>query len=232
MPILSIFYINLLFIYMNKCVVFDLDETIGHFAQLYKIAKTFEEIFKYKFEKIHIISLYKYFYNIFRPGIFTLLAYVKFLKDKYKIQIILYTNTIMDDIWIHSFLDYTYDMVQLKFNTIINLNSKCRSSIKKTLPDLYNCNKLLNNMSSIMIIDNKKHKYLLGKHIKYILIKNYYYIHDNNIIWKKIHALFNIKVTNNLENNIVNNAYNDILKKTTKNEILNIISEIKIFSKH
>ena len=83
-----------------------------------------------------------------------------------------------------------------------------------------------------MIIDNKKHKYLLGKHIKYILIKNYYYIHDNNIIWKKIHALFNIKVTNNLENNIVNNAYNDILKKTTKNEILNIISEIKIFSKH
>ena len=161
---------------MNKCVVFDLDETIGFFAQLYTIAKTFETTREYKLQKQQILTLYKHFYNIFRPGIFTLLAYSQFLKEKYKICIVLYTNTIMDDIWIDAFLQYTYDMVKLEFDSVMNLNSKCRSSVKKTLQDLYTCNASLNPTTPIMIIDNKKHKHLLDKNTSYVLVKTYYYI--------------------------------------------------------
>ena len=107
---------------MNKCVVFDLDETIGHFAQLYKLAKTFEENMKIKLTSQHIITLYKYFYNIFRPGIFTLLAYTQFLKEKYMINVVLYTNTVMDDVWLTAFLEYTYNMVNLEFDFVIDLS--------------------------------------------------------------------------------------------------------------
>tara|TARA_Y100000748_G_scaffold214950_1_gene180270 strand:- start:5173 stop:5826 length:654 start_codon:yes stop_codon:yes gene_type:complete len=216
---------------MNKCVVFDLDETIGYFAQLYKISKIFENNYKLVFEKHHIISLYKEFYNIFRPGIFTLLAYVQYLKEKYNIQTILYTNTIMDNIWVDAFSLYAYEMVKLQFDTIIYLNSKCRSTIKKNLPDLYKCNPSLNHMSSIMIIDNKEHKHLKYKNIEYILVKNYFFIHNNQLIWEKIHNLLNINIKINVKNNIVNDDYNIILRKNTKTEILSIISKIKLFSK-
>ena len=121
-------------------------------------------------------------------------------------------------------------MVKLKFNTVINLNSKCRSGIKKSVHDLYSCNKSLNYMSSIMIIDNKEHKYLLNENITYILIKNYYFIHNNNLIWNKLHNIFNIEIKQSLKNNVVVQDYNEIIKKTTKHDILNIISEIKKFS--
>ena len=217
---------------MNKCVVFDLDETIGHFAQLYQISKIFETKKDIKLIKQHIISLYKHFYNIFRPGIFTLLAYTQFLKEKYNIATVLYTNTIMNDIWISAFLEYTYSMVKLEFDFIIDLNSKCRTTTRKNLYDLYNCVSSLNKMSSIIVIDNKKHKHLLDKNITYILVNNYYFIHDNNKIWEKLHKLFNLEVTQKLESNIINDDYNDILKKSTRNEILDIISKLKIFSKY
>ncbi len=216
---------------MNKCVVFDLDETIGFFAQLYTISKKFETTTEYKLQQHHIVTLYKHFYNIFRPGIFTLLAYAQFLKEKYNICIVLYTNTIMDDIWVDAFLQYTYEMVKLEFNSVMNLNSKCRSSTKKNLRDLYKCNSSLNTTSHIMIIDNKTHKRLLDKNILYVLVKTYYYVHNNNIIWNKIHELFTIDVEKKLENNEVSDDYNDILKKTTKNEILEIMSKLKVFSK-
>ena len=216
---------------MNKCVVFDLDETIGFFAQLYTISKKFETTTEYKLQQHHIVRLYKHFYNIFRPGIFTLLAYAQFLKEKYNICIVLYTNTIMDDIWVDAFLQYTYDMVKLEFDSVMNLNSKCRSSTKKNLRDLYKCNSSLNSTSHIMIIDNKTHKRLLDKNILYVLVKTYYYVHNNNIIWNKIHELFNIDVEKKLENNEVSDDYNDILKKSTKNEILEIMSKLKVFSK-
>ena len=216
---------------MNKCVVFDLDETIGHFAQLYKLAKTFEENMKIKLTSQHIITLYKYFYNIFRPGIFTLLAYTQFLKEKYMINVVLYTNTVMDDVWLTAFLEYTYNMVKLEFDFVIDLSSKCRTTIKKNLRDLYKCVSFLNEMSSIVVIDNKKHKKLLDKNITYILVKNYYFVHSNKNVWLKLHEMFAIKVTKNIEPNIVVDDYNDILKKSTKNEILEIISKLNVFSK-
>lgn len=215
---------------MNKCVVFDLDETIGHFAQLYKIAKTFEENMNCKLTTQHIITLYKDLYNIFRPGIFTLLGYTQFLKEKYKLNVVLYTNTVMDDIWISAFLQYTYTMVKLRFDFVIDLNSTCRTSIKKNLSDLYKCASSLSNMSSIIVIDNKRHKKLLDKNITYVLVKNYYFVYTNNSIWKRLHDIFKIKITKQIETNIVNNDYNNILKKATKNEILDIISKLKIFS--
>lgn len=217
---------------MNKCVVFDLDETIGHFAQLYQISKIFETNKHNKLIKQHIISLYKHFYNIFRPGIFTLLAYTQFLKEKHNIGAVLYTNTTMDDIWISAFLEYTYSMVKLEFDFVINLNSKCRTSTRKNLNDLYKCASSLNKMSSIIVIDNKKHKHLLDKNITYVLVKNYFFIHKNNTIWEKLHNIFKLEITQNLEPNIINDDYNDILKKSTKNEILDIISKLKIFSKY
>ena len=216
---------------MRKCVVFDLDETIGYFSQLYKITKTFEQHTTQTLNKKHIIDLYKYFYNIFRPGIFTLLAYVKFLKEKYNIQIILYTNTIMDNIWLDSFLEYTYNMVKLKFDNTMHLHSKCRKSIKKNLQDLYNCNISLNSSSPIMIIDNKEHKLLKGKNITYCLVNTFYFMHDNNVIWKKLHDMFNITITKPLENNTVSKDYNDIIKKSSNNETLDIIYKLKVFSK-
>ena len=87
-------------------------------------------------------------------------------------------------------------------------------------------------MSSIIVIDNKKHKHLLDKNITYVLVKNYFFIHKNNTIWEKLHNIFKLEITQNLEPNIINDDYNDILKKSTKNEILDIISKLKIFSKY
>tara|TARA_Y100000385_G_scaffold227001_1_gene237780 strand:- start:2067 stop:2723 length:657 start_codon:yes stop_codon:yes gene_type:complete len=216
---------------MNKCVVFDLDETIGYFAQVYKIAKAFEKNFTYKFEKHHILLLYKHFYNMFRPGIFTLLAYAQYLKEKYNVQIILYTNTVMENIWVDSFLQYSYEMVRLQFSNVIYLNSKCRSGVKKSTLDLYSCTASLNNMSSIMIIDNKKHKHLLQKNIEYVVIKTYFYLYENSLIWEKMHNIFNIPKKINIEKNILDHEFNEVLLKNTKSEILTIMSKVKHFSK-
>ncbi|MAP62064.1 MAG: hypothetical protein CMF82_03840 [Candidatus Marinimicrobia bacterium] len=214
---------------MNKCIVFDLDETLGYFSQVYQVSKKFEELHNLKISKKAILLLYKTFYNIFRPGIFTVLGYVKYLKDKYNIKVVLYTNSTMDIRWINAFVEYTETLIDLQFDTIINLNSGCRTSVKKTLVDLYSCTGYLKSISKILVIDNNEHKLLKNDNVIFVLLKSFYYIYENVYLWQVLHKMYKYEIIRPIQKNIVNKEYNKKLYDVSNEESLRVMDKIKQF---
>ena len=148
---------------MNKCIIFDLDETLGYFSQIYIIILRLEELYKIKLSYGQYYKIFEKYENIFRPGIFVLLAYLNALKNKYDFKIILYTNTTLPDSFLGNIIKYLNDRIHNKaniFDDIITLRSSCRNGIKKQFTDIYNCLGYLNNGYVFLIIDNDIHSKL------------------------------------------------------------------------
>ena len=80
---------------MGKCIIIDLDETVGYFNQLYKITCRFQTEYNVEFTPHQIIQIFKKFKNIFRGGIYVLFAYINIIKQSHSIRVLLYTNTLM-----------------------------------------------------------------------------------------------------------------------------------------
>ena len=98
---------------MKKCIIFDLDETLGYFTQIYITVLRFESLYNIKLAYKDYHNLFTEFENIFRPGIFVLLAYLNALKKKYPIKIILYTNTTMSDTFINHIVKYINNKIHV-----------------------------------------------------------------------------------------------------------------------
>ena len=190
-------YDNLLQIYSNNdylknntnntnIFVLDLDETIGHFTDLYILwigITRFLNIsnninFQYLFNDI--LDLYPEF---FRSDIFKIIKFlVKQKKNKVIKAIYIYTNNqCLDDKWINYITNYinikvnffnVFDKIIYAFkinNKIVELH---RTSKKKNINDLINCTFIPNN-SNICFIDNLLHQEMISDNVYYILPHSY-----------------------------------------------------------
>ena len=164
----------------NYVVVFDLDETLGHFEQLSIFWDCLKKYFNYTLNKQDLFNLFDLFPNFLRPKIFKILKYLKEKKlNKICDKIMIYTNNNGKE-WPHLIKDYfdyklhynLFDQVIAAFKAHGEIIEVGRTSHEKSVRDLINCTKLPIN-TQIFFLDDAMHHNMHHENVVYIHIKPY-----------------------------------------------------------
>jgi len=105
----------------KKVVVFDLDETLGHFTELGYFCEGLENILGIELTNEDMITLIDIYPEFLRPNILTILNYLKKLKSR-KIcdKVMIYTNNQGPASWVDSIKTYFEDKLNYKlFDRVI-----------------------------------------------------------------------------------------------------------------
>ena len=108
----------------NFIVVFNMDETLGHFSQLHVFWSILQEYFNtnnYSFTNKDFYRLIDTFNLFLRPEIITILKYlIQQKKDKRCDKIMIYTNNQGPKLWAESIKDYFHNKLDYNiFDQII-----------------------------------------------------------------------------------------------------------------
>jgi hypothetical protein len=172
----------------TKIVVFDLDETLGHFEELGVFWNGLNSYIKTKkippdTDQISFDKLLDLYPEFLRPNIMIILNYLKKKKmDKECDKIVIYTNNQGPREWCVMIKTYFENKLKYKlFDQIIGafkINGKqielCRTSNSKKHKDLIKCVKLPEN-TQICYIDDVNYPEMKNPNVYYINIKPYVY---------------------------------------------------------
>ena len=234
----------------NYAVVFDLDETLGSFSQLYK----FWFLTKLYLNKDDLDN--KYFYNLIdlfplflRPNILSLLKKIKKKKTAGICNyVMIYTNNNGPNYWANLIKSYFHYKLRFPlFDQIIKafkINGKHielgRTSHSKSLKDFINCTKLPTN-TKICFLDDQEHPEMKQDNVLYINIDPYYYNVEYDIMATKFYnkhkKLFSTSINhfiNFILLNTNNHRLNNLHKSPTQKNIdllltYHIIKEVNNF---
>lgn len=172
--------------YKNKyAIVFDLDETLGHFSQLYfflNLVKSYLNLNKNN-EKQVFFNLLDDFPEFLRTDIIKLLTIIKNKKKAGLCDyVMIYTNNNGPKEWAELIKDYLHYRLNYElFDRIIaafKINNKvievCRTSHGKSYKDFINCTRLPNN-TKVCFFDDQCHEDMEHDNVVYINLKPYTY---------------------------------------------------------
>ena len=169
---------------VKKIVVFDFDETLGHFSELGYFCEGVERYFKTILDENDMFILLEIYPEFLRPNILGILNYLKIQKKTNNCdKIMIYTNNQGEKYWVETITKYFEKKINNKnfFDRIISAfkigNERIelgRTTHDKTVTDFYNCTKLPYN-SEICFIDDQYHPEMTGDNVYYIYIKPYKY---------------------------------------------------------
>ena len=177
----------------DSCIVFDMDETLGFFAQLSRLWITLQELNNGRLRLQDFYKLCDLFPKVLRPGILKTLKYINEYKTKNVAKIVLYTNNTGPVWWPELVVNYIEYKVGAKiFDVIIPGFKKgkvCRKSALKTYADLVNCANISRKLK-ICFIDDQPHR-KLAKHpqVTHVFVNAYNYFYTNTDIFKKLQQL-------------------------------------------
>tara|TARA_B100001778_G_C18574309_1_gene624131 strand:+ start:138 stop:929 length:792 start_codon:yes stop_codon:yes gene_type:complete len=165
-------------------VVFDLDETLGHFSQPYKFWFNLKKFLNDEFLD------YKYFFNFldifpdfFRTNLFKILKKLKKNKISGKCDyVMIYTNNNGPMYWVNLIKTYIHKKLHYKlFDQIIKAFKIkgqhveiCRTSHNKSYKDFLSCTKLPPT-TQICFIDDVEHDEMYHNNVVYIHVHPYKY---------------------------------------------------------
>lgn len=168
---------------INYTVVFDLDETLGHFVQLGIFWDTINAYHNKNLSDEHFFFILNLFNQFLRPKILKIL---KYLKDK-KIEntcdkVMIYTNNQGPKEWtnlIKSYFHYKlnyplFDQVIGAFKIHGKIIEPNRTSHDKSVKDLIRCTKLPED-TQFCFLDDQYHPKMNNDNVVYINIKPYVY---------------------------------------------------------
>jgi len=209
----------------TKTFVFDLDETIGSFSELYILFKCIEYIKTdlkltiFENDKELLFALLDLFPEFFRYGISVIFQY---LHEKKKISnnifVYIYTNnTCLPVSWTTIVVKYIEERfgVENLFDNIIRafkignqIVEYKRTMVTKTYNDLIRCVHIPVN-TELCFIDNIEYAKMKHRHVYYIQPKPYYhYVNRSGIIDRFIKSqpgiLMQTLLQDNLENMVLN----------------------------
>lgn len=197
----------------KKVVVFDLDETIGHFSYLQHICKCFgRNLFQDEFN-----TLLNLFPEFFRPGILMILDFLYKKKEKNELfKLYIYTNNQCDPPWVNMIVRYIekelgatalFDKIICAFKIKNQLVELKRTTGSKTYSDFIQCTMLPEDTVETCFIDNTYHDKMCGDRIYYILPKAYYHSLSKSIMIKRVCAKFGSELMELLTKTLSENNY-------------------------
>ena len=203
-------------------IVFDLDETLGHFSQPYKFLNSLKKFLNTEsLDEIYYHSLFDLFPEFFRTNIFKILKFIK----KKKLSgicdhVMIYTNNNGPEYWvniiknyIHKTLKYNlFDQIIRAFKINGNKIELCRTSHGKSYNDFLSCTKLPSN-TQLCFIDDQNHPEMNHDNVWYIYLQPYVY----NVEYEKISKKFykeNISLFQKFEK--TEKEFSDYMKKLDK----------------
>ena len=171
----------------QKIIVFDLDETIGSFGDLYILWSGLQKIYLFDKENVqsefdNIMDLYPEF---LRYGLLQILEYIYTKKKQGECdKLFIYTNNVCTPPWVSLIIEYINKKLNIKdplFDKIISafkINNKIievsRTKREKSCSDLIRCTMLPKN-TEICFIDDTYHKDMLHEKVFYIQPYPYYH---------------------------------------------------------
>lgn len=169
----------------NKIIVFDLDETLGQFAELHIIYKCLTKILGRELGQGEFNRLFDMFPEFMRPGIITILEFLyhKKQQDAFS-RLFLYTNNQCGGNWVKFIINYFHVKIKVVDkplfedpicafkirNKIVNIR---RTSQDKSYSDLVQCAMFPPDTTEVCFIDNTYYEHMCEDRIYYILPKSY-----------------------------------------------------------
>lgn len=159
-----------------KYIVFDLDETLGYFTEMSIIWGCLQSIYKVKGQKSFDELCIVFEKHYFRPGIFSVLKYLKSKGDA--VRVVLYTNNTGSMEWLKHIISYLerrseaeglFDKIIPGYNPKLK-GPKHRVSFEKTYSEITRCADIPKN-AKIVFFDDVHHPGMIHKNIKYIRVR-------------------------------------------------------------
>ena len=177
---------NIFDIYMTNrtkvAVVFDLDETIGHFWQIGNLWEAIKYFKGNKFSERDFHKILDLFPHVFRPGIFNVFKYLKAQKIRDRnIKIVVYSNNQGPPAWAKMITKYIEKKINYKnlFDKVITawkvngiIYNKCRRTNEKTYSEIVRCARL-NKQTEIFFVDDAYHPRMYNSKTDYMHIKDW-----------------------------------------------------------
>ena len=186
-----------------KVVVFDVDETFGHFAQFGLFCAVLDEYYKADISYKHFNDLVEIFPEIFRPNIIRILDYIRKKKDiGVCSKVMIYTNNQGPDKWVQHIRDYLEMKLRNKaaasstelailpplFDHIIggfksrnasgsgdtsSQRYPDRTTGEKTVSEFLRCSRLPQDIE-ICFLDDVLHERMVNEKVYYIKLQGYH----------------------------------------------------------
>lgn len=243
-------------LYTNYAMVFDLDETLGHFSQIATFWNLTNHYLSYPvLDNKIFFKFLDSFQDFLRPNILKLLYNLKRKKQRGICDyVIIFTNN-MHKQWVEMIKEYfhyrikypLFDKIIAGFRDYGNQVEICRTSHDKSHKDFINCSKLPAN-TKICFLDDLEHHQMENPNVLYIHIKPYQH-HEKftkmaDIFYKQNREIFlahdRVNTYENYKKYIINSSKKyqlEYLKKSTVEKNIDymlsqqIIKEINRFFK-
>ena len=219
----------------KKIVVFDFDETLGSFSQIYLFWISIINILKISDkneQKIILFDLLDIFPKFFRPLIIDILSFVlqNKLNNNCK-EVLIYTNNNGPIEWCHYIIEYLNYKTNKKTKVIDKIikafivngkqREKRRTSTDKSITDLIKYTKYSKKLE-ICFIDDQEHTDMITDNVYYINILPYTYslsFNDMATIYYDKMLHHDIIPKNIFINNIIELNKNFIFKENENDEL-------------
>lgn len=170
----------------KKIIVFDMDETLGHFVELNMFWTSLKEYLVLKnLSKLIANDTFHKTFDLYpeflRPNILGILKYLRIKQDQNDIdKLMIYTNNNGPKDWVLSIKDYfnakigsnIFDHVIAAFMVNGKIVEPKRTTFLKTYCDLVNCTKLSKH-AEICFIDDQYHPQMIHDKVYYIYTQPY-----------------------------------------------------------
>lgn len=186
----------------KKVIVFDLDDTIGHFEEVSIFLSGLQNIVDENIKDKYLHKLLELWPKFLRYGILDILNIIKQAKMKdSNVKVIIYTNNMGNRSWTLIIKKFLEKKIHYKlFDKIITAyrpceKNNCRTTNEKTYDDLIKCTGY-NKNTQFLFLDDQYHEKMLTKDLKYLKLRPFVYsIPFNTMI-----------------NNYINSPYSHIIK--------------------
>lgn len=174
----------------KKTIVFDMDETLGHFSELnmfwtslkeYLFLKNLSHHINDKHKETTFFRLLDIYPEFLRPNIIGILKYLRIKQEQGDVdKIMIYTNNNGPKDWVLSIRDYfnaklgypIFDNVIAAFMVNGKIVEPKRTTFFKTYEDLVNCTKLSKH-AEVCFIDDQYHPHMINDKVYYIYTQPY-----------------------------------------------------------
>ena len=177
-------------------IVFDLDETLGSFSQLYKFWHLLKVYFNNEnLNEKYFFSILDLFPDFLRTDIFKVLRNIRIKKQNGLCDfVMIYTNNNGPFFWanlIKSYFHYKlkynlFDQIIRAFKIDGTLIEVCRTSYEKSFRDFLSCTKLPPN-TQICFLDDQYHSDMEHENVLYINLQPYNYNIEYSVLIKKFY---------------------------------------------